>query len=89
MLPNSVIIDTSQTDLDLDSRSQECKQTNTSASIISQNFVSIWMEFGILLRLVSVMNFRLLYLTHLVLKGENPTFVRLFFCLFGLFIFFL
>ena len=43
-------------ELDLDSRSLECEKVETSASIISQNFQSIWMECGILLRLVDVMN---------------------------------
>ena len=42
--------------LDLQSRSEECEKAKASASIISQSFQSIWMEFGILLRLVSVMN---------------------------------
>ena len=46
------MIDTSVFDLDLDSRSQGCEQAQISAPIISQSFQAIWMEFGILLRLV-------------------------------------
>ena len=38
---------TSLTDLDLDSRSQECRKTKTSPSIISQSFQSVWMDFGV------------------------------------------
>ena len=48
--------DTSLTDLDLDWRAQECKEAKTSAAIISQSFLLIMLEFGILLRLVGVMN---------------------------------
>ena len=40
----------------LHSRSQECKKVSTFAAIISQSFQTICMEFGILLRLVGVMN---------------------------------
>ena len=53
--------DISLTDLDLDPRSQECEKAETS--IISQSFHSIEMEFGILLRLVGVMN-HILILSH-------------------------
>ena len=52
--------DTSVTDHDLDSRLQECEKTKTSATIISQSFPSIFMTFGTLLRLVSVMNLRVI-----------------------------
>ena len=54
LIDTIVHYDTSLTDLNLDSRSQECKQVETSTAIISQCFESIWMEFGPLLRLVSV-----------------------------------
>ena len=33
------------------------------------------MEYGILLRLVSVMNLILFYLIHSLFKGDNPTYV--------------
>ena len=47
--------DTNVIDLDRDSRSRECEKAKACAPIISQSFQSIWMEFGILLRLVGVM----------------------------------
>ena len=46
--------DTDLIGLDLRSRSQECETANISALIISQSSWSIWIEFGILLRLVQV-----------------------------------
>ena len=46
-------LDTSQTDLDRDPRSQECKKATTCAAVISQSFVSVGL---MLLRLVTVMN---------------------------------
>ena len=49
-------------DIDLESRSQECKKEKSSAPVVSPSFQSIWMEFGRLLKLVGVMNlFILLY----------------------------
>ena len=48
--------DTSLINLDLESRSQECRKAKTFAPIISQSFQSMWMEFGILLRLAGVMD---------------------------------
>ena len=42
-----------------------------SAPIISQRFQSIWMEFSTLLRHV-VVN----HLVHLMLRRENPTYVK-------------
>ena len=41
-----MMIDTSLIDLDLDSRSQECKKAKASAPIVSQSFQSIWRELG-------------------------------------------
>ena len=52
----AVYFNTSLIDLDLDSRSQECEKATTSVPIMSQSFQWILMEFGILLRFVSVMN---------------------------------
>ena len=52
-------------------RSQECKKAKDYLPIISQNFQSIWMEFGVLSRLVGVMNL-ILILSHLF-KGEDLT----------------
>ena len=48
--------DSSLTDLDHDSRSQEWDKVKTSVPIISQSFQSIWMVFGLLLRLVCVLD---------------------------------
>ena len=48
--------DTSLIDFDLDSRSQECEKAKTTAPDILQSFCSIWMEWGLLSRLVGVMN---------------------------------
>ena len=48
--------DASLIDLDLDSRSQECKKAKISAAIISQIFQLIWTKFVIMLRHVIVMN---------------------------------
>ena len=45
--------DASLFDFDLHSRSQECEKAKTSAAYISQSFQLIWMEFGVLFRLVS------------------------------------
>ena len=65
---------TSQSDLDLDSRSQGCKKANTSVAIISQSFSSIWMEFGIVLRLVGVVNLILIlfYFCPFSIQGREP-----------------
>ena len=51
-----IIDDTSLVDLDLDSRPQECKKSKTSTPTISQSFQLIWVEFGTLLRIFSLMN---------------------------------
>ena len=48
--------DTSLICLACDSRSQEREKANTSMPVIAQSCQSIYVEFGILLRLVSVMN---------------------------------
>ena len=45
---------TSQSELDLDSKPQECEKTTLLALDILQSFPSICMEFGILLRLVGL-----------------------------------
>ena len=60
--------DTGLIDFDLHSRSQECKKAKSSVPVISQSFQSLWMEFGKMLRLVSVMSFCLI---RSVFKGEN------------------
>ena len=62
-------LDTSLIDHDLDSRSQECEKAQTSAPIISQSFMLIGMEFGIVLRLVSVTNLILFNFVHVIFKG--------------------
>ena len=68
-------------DLDIDSRSQECKTEKTCVVIILQSFQSVWIKFGALLRFVGVVNLILLFfffcLAFLVFKGENPTYVIL------------
>ena len=43
-------------DLDLDSRLHECKKAKIRAAVISQSVSSIWIEFGMLLKLVGLMN---------------------------------
>ena len=47
---------TSLIDLGHDSRSHECWKAKTSAPVIAQSFLSIWMELSVLLKLVDVMN---------------------------------
>ena len=48
----------------------------TAAPVVSQTFQSIWMEFGILLRLVGVLNLTYsVYLVHLIFKGENSPYM--------------
>ena len=63
--------DTRLIDHDLDSRSQECEKT-TSAPIISQSFQSAWMEFCILLRLVSVMKHVLILFCPFNVQERGP-----------------
>ena len=50
----------------IDSRSWEWKEAKTIVPIISQNVQSIWMEFGIPLRHVGLMNLIHFYLVHVV-----------------------
>ena len=68
----TVQFDTSLFDLDFDSRSQENEKAKTSAPVISQSFQSVWMEFGLLLRLVRVMNLILLLLCSCNIQGREP-----------------
>ena len=56
--------DTGLTDLDLDSRSQECEKAKTAVPTISQSFQSVWTSYSF-------------YLIHSVFKGQNPTYVIL------------
>ena len=58
-------------DLDLGSRSQECEKAIAYAPIISQSFQSIWIEFGILLRLVDVKNLILLLSRPVNIQGRK------------------
>ena len=58
--------------------SQECGKSKTSLPILSQSFQSIWMECGLLLRLVGVMNLVLVLSGHSVFEGENPAYKILF-----------
>ena len=58
--------------LDLDSRSQECKKSKTCVSVISESFQSICMEYGILLRLVGVMSFILILSEPLNVQRREP-----------------
>ena len=68
--------DTSLVDLNLDSVSQKCEKAKTSASVISQSFQLIRMEFIIHLRFVGVVKLILLfYLVHSVFKGKKPTYM--------------
>ena len=51
------------------------RKIKTSVPVISQRFQLIWIDFGIPLIPVSVMNLILVYLVYLIFKGENPTYV--------------
>ena len=62
--------DISLSDLDFYSRSQRCEKAKTSAPIISQKSESIWMEFGVHLRLVSVMTLRLILSRLMYIQGR-------------------
>ena len=44
-----------------------------SVLIIPQSFLSIWIEFHILLRLVGKMNLIHVYFVHLIFKEQKPT----------------
>ena len=68
----TVHFDTRLIDLGHDSRSQKCEKANTSAAIISQTFQLIWMEFGVQLRLVGVMNLILVLSCPLSIQGRQP-----------------
>ena len=52
----TLYFDSSLSDFDHDSSSQKCKKAETSAPVIPQSFQLIWVEFGILLRLVSMLD---------------------------------
>ena len=67
----TVHFDISLVDLDLVSRSQECEKATTSARIISESFQLIWMVFGILLRLFSVMNIILFLFRPFNIQGRE------------------
>ena len=64
--------DTCLIDLDLHPWSQECEKAKQFVPVISQNFWLVWIEFGILLRLVDVMNL-ILISSHPFSTGENHT----------------
>ena len=64
--------DTSLLDLDLNSRSQDCKKRRTSAPNISQSFQSIDMEFSVLLRLAGVMKLILILSPPFNIQGREP-----------------
>ena len=59
--------DTSLTDLDLDSKSRVGESKNFCG-----NYQSIWVEFGILLRLVGVMNCMLILFCLFSIQGREP-----------------
>ena len=63
--------DTSLTDIDLDSVSQECKKAKHSVPIISHSFQLILMEFGVLLRVVDVMNLILIFISSIQYSRER------------------
>ena len=63
--------DTSLLDFDLELRSQ-CEKANIPAPIISEKFKLIWMEFGIMLRLVGVMNLMLFLSPTFSIQGREP-----------------
>ena len=64
-------------DLDLDSVSKECDRAKLFTPTISQSFQWIWMEFGVLLRLVCVMSHMLILSHPFNIQGENPTYAIL------------
>ena len=73
MIIDTLHFDTSRTDLDLDSRSQECQKANISAPIISQSLQLIWMEYAILLRRLGTMNLILILFCPLIdIEGREP-----------------
>ena len=72
MIATAELSDASVGDHDLDSRSQEWKKAKISATVISQSFQSLWMEFGKLLRLVSFMNL-VLSLSHSISTQGRET----------------
>ena len=51
---------------------KECEKAKTSVPIISSSFKLIWMEFGILLRLVEVMNLILILACVFNIQGREP-----------------
>ena len=54
-----ILIDTSLSDLDFDSRSQGCEKAKSSVPIISQSSPLIWLKLGKLFRLISLTNLTL------------------------------
>ena len=64
--------DSSLIDFDLDSRSQVCKKVKTFGPIVLQSFQSMWMGYGILLRLAGVLNLILILSCLLNIPGRQP-----------------
>ena len=64
--------DTSLIDLDFDSTSHECEKAKTYASIVSQSFQSIQIEFFLLLRLASVVFLIPILFRPFDIQGREP-----------------
>ena len=59
-------------DLNLDSRSQECKKAKPSAAIISESFQSLLVSLGILLTSAIAMNLILILSHPFNVQGREP-----------------
>ena len=64
--------DTNLTELGIDSMSQEYEKARTSVPIISKSIQSIWMEFGLLLWFVGVVNFILTFPHPFSIQEREP-----------------
>ena len=71
VLLNSVFY-ASLIDYHLHSRSQNCESTNSSATMISQSSLLIWIEIGMVLRLVGVMSLMLLLSCPFTVQRREP-----------------
>ena len=58
--------------LDLDARSQGFKKAKTSVSVILQSRQLIWTEFGVLLRVISLIELIFVLSCSLKIQGKRP-----------------
>ena len=66
----TVHFDVSLNDLDLDSRSQECEKAEKYVPIICLSLQLIWVECGVLLKLVGAMNLVLIVSCPFSIQGR-------------------